>query len=126
MPLSPKAAVKEVQEFSYLVAKAFASVFRRPYYVRDILTQMDLIGVGSLSVVMLTGFFTGAVLTLQTSKTLSTFGAVGFTGSLVSVSLVRELGPVLASLLVARRGGSGMARDLGSMLVTAQMNDMRA
>ena len=78
MPLSPKAAIKEVQELSFLTAKAFTSMFRRPYYVRDILMQMDLIGVGSLTVVMLTGFFTGAVLTLQTSKELSRFGAVGF------------------------------------------------
>ena len=112
MPLSPKETVKEVQEFSYLVAKAFVAAFRRPYYVRDILTQMDLIGVGSLSVIVLTGFFTGAVLTLQTSKTLSTFGAVGFTGQLVAVSLVRELGPVLASLMVAGRVGSGIASEL--------------
>src|SRR2546425_2467363 len=126
MPVSVKAAVKEVQELSFLTAKAFGSIFRRPFYVRDILTQMDLIGVGSLAVVMLTGFFTGAVLTLQTSKTLSTFGAVGFTGSLVSVSLVRELGPVLASLMVAGRVGSGMASELGSMLVTEQINAMRA
>src|ERR1700740_404201 len=125
MPLSPKAAVKEVQELSLLTGKAFASIFRRPFYVRDILTQMDLIGVGSLSVVLLTGFFTGAVLTLQTSKTLTTFGAVGFTGSLVSVSLVRELGPVLASLMVAGRVGSGMASELGSMLVPAAMTGMR-
>src|SRR5215831_16868995 len=126
MPLSPKAAVKEVQDLALLAAKAFASMFRRPYYLRDILMQMDLIGVGSLTVVMLTGFFTGAVLTLQTSKTLSTFGAVGFTGGLVSVSLVRELGPVLASLMVAGRVGSGMASALGSMLVTEQINAMRA
>src|SRR5207249_5249070 len=126
MPLSPKAAVKEVQEFSYLVAKAFASVFRRPYYVRDILTQMDLIGVGSLSVIILTGFFTGAVLSLQSSKTLTTFGAVGVTGQLVAVSLVRELGPVLASLMVAGRVGSGIASELASMLVTEQINAMRA
>src|SRR4051812_384358 len=126
MPLSPKAAVKEVQDLSSLTGKAFASMFRRPFYVRDILMQMDLIGVGSLTVVMLTGFFTGAVLTLQTSKTLSQFGAVGFTGGLVSVSLVRELGPVLAALMVAGRVGSGMASELGSMLVTEQINAMRA
>src|SRR6476660_4237700 len=126
MPLSPKAAIKEVQELSLLTGKAFASMFRRPFYVRDILMQMDHIGVGSLTVVMLTGFFTGAVLTLQTSKTLTTFGAVGFTGSLVSVSLVRELGPVLAALMVAGRVGSGMASELGSMLVTEQINAMRA
>jgi len=126
MPISPKAAIKEVQDLSLLAVKAFASMFRRPFYVRDILMQMDLIGVGSLTVIMLTGFFTGAVLTLQTSKTLSTFGAVGFTGSLVSVSLVRELGPVLAALMVAGRVGSGMASGLGSMIVTEQVNAMRA
>ena len=126
MPVSPKAAVKEVQELSFLAAKSFVSIFRRPFYVRDILAQMDLVGVGSLTVVLLTGFFTGAVLTLQTSKTLTTFGAIGFTGSLVSVSLVRELGPVLASLMVAGRVGSGMASELGSMLVTEQINAMRA
>jgi phospholipid/cholesterol/gamma-HCH transport system permease protein len=126
MALSPKAAVKEVQDLSFLTARAFASIFQRPFYVRDILLQMDLIGVGSLTVVMLTGFFTGAVLTLQTSAQLSRFGAVGFTGGLVSVSLVRELGPVLAALMVAGRVGSGMASELGSMLVTEQINAMRA
>src|SRR4051812_6347471 len=126
MPLSPKAAVKEVQELSFLTGKAFASMFRRPFYVRDILTQMDIIGVGSLTVVMLTGFFTGAVLTLQSAKTLTTFGAVGFTGQLVAISLVRELGPVLASLMVAGRVGSGIASELGSMVVTEQVNAMRA
>jgi phospholipid/cholesterol/gamma-HCH transport system permease protein len=127
MPLLQlKAAVKEVQDLSVLTGKTFTSMFRRPFYVRDILLQMDLIGVGSLTVVMLTGFFTGAVLTLQTSKTLSQFGAVGFTGGLVSVSLVRELGPVLAALMVAGRVGSGMASELGSMLVTEQINAMRA
>jgi phospholipid/cholesterol/gamma-HCH transport system permease protein len=126
MPLTPKAAVKEVQDLSSLAAKAITSAFRRPYYFRDIVTQMDLIGVGSLSVVILTGFFTGAVLTLQTSKTLSTFGAVAFTGQLVALSLVRELGPVLASLMVAGRVGSGIASELGSMLVTEQINAMRA
>src|SRR5205809_2088283 len=126
MPVSPKAAVKEVQDVSFLAAKAFASMFRRPFYVRDILTQMDIVGVGSLTVVMLTGFFTGAVLTLQSSKTLTTFGAVAFTGQLVAVSLVRELGPVLTALMIAGRVGSGIASELGSMLVTEQVNAMRA
>jgi phospholipid/cholesterol/gamma-HCH transport system permease protein len=126
MPFSPKAAIKEVQDISLLAARALGSVFRRPYYVRDILLQMDEIGVGSLSVVLLTGFFTGAVLALQTSKTLSTFGAKGLTGSLVAVSLVRELGPVLSSLMLAGRIGSGIASELGSMVVTEQINAMRA
>lgn len=126
MPVSPRRAVFEVQEISTLTSKAIAGAFRRPFYVRDILAQMDLIGVGSLTVIILTGFFTGAVLTLQTAKTLATFGAKGFTGSLVAVSLVRELGPVLAALMFAGRVGSGMASELGSMLVTEQVNAMRA
>jgi phospholipid/cholesterol/gamma-HCH transport system permease protein len=126
MPISPKLAVKEIQDVSVLAAKSTASLFRRPFYVRDILIQMETVGVGSLAVCVLTGFFTGAVLTLQSSKTLSTFGAVGFTGSLVAISLVRELGPVLASLMVAGRVGSGIASELGSMVVTEQVNAMRA
>jgi phospholipid/cholesterol/gamma-HCH transport system permease protein len=126
MPFSLRAAVKEVQDISFLTAKSFISLFRRPFYLRDTLTQMDSIGVGSVPVVLLTGFFTGAVLTLQTAKTLTTFGAVGFTGTAVGLSLVRELGPVLASLMVAGRSGSGMASELGSMVVTEQVNAMRA
>ena len=126
MPFSPLAAVKEVQDISLLAVRAFVSAFRRPFYFRDIVAQMDLIGVGSLAVVMLTGFFTGAVLTLQTSKSLSQFGAKALTGQLVAISLVRELGPVLAALMVAGRVGSGMASELGSMLVTEQINAMRA
>src|SRR4030095_9396837 len=100
--------------------------FRRPYYVRDTLFQMEYIGVGSMPVVMLTGFFTGAVLTLQSANTLTRFGAAAQTGYAVGVSLVGELGPVIGSLMVAGRSGSGMASELGSMLVTEQVNAMRA
>jgi phospholipid/cholesterol/gamma-HCH transport system permease protein len=126
MPLSLRAAVKEVEDISFLTARAFFSAFRRPYYFRDIIQQMDSIGVGSIPVVALTGFFTGAVLALQSAKTLSTFGAVGQTGRAVGISLVKELGPVIGSLMVAGRSGSGMASELGSMVVTEQVNAMRA
>ena len=126
MPFSLRAAVKEVQDISFLTARAFVGAFRRPYYIRDIFSQMDSIGVGSLPVVLTTGFFTGAVLALQSAKTLSTFGASGSTGFAVGVSLVRELGPVIGSLMVAGRAGSGMASELGSMVVTEQINAMRA
>jgi phospholipid/cholesterol/gamma-HCH transport system permease protein len=126
MPLTLLAAVKEVQDISLLTARAFTSAFRRPYYFRDIIQQMDSIGVGAIPVVVLTGFFTGAVLALQSAKTLSTFGAVGETGRAVAISLVRELGPVIGSLMVTGRSGSGMASELGSMVVTEQVNAMRA
>lgn len=126
MPIGPKAAVIEVQETALLAVRSIRGAFRRPIYFRDILIQMDHIGVGSLTIIMLTGFSTGAVLTLQSSAAMSRFGAVGLTGSLVSVVLVRELGPVLSALLVAGRAGSGMASELGSMQVTEQVNAMRA
>jgi phospholipid/cholesterol/gamma-HCH transport system permease protein len=79
-----------------------------------------------LSITLLTSFFTGAVLALQSSKTLTSFGAVGYTGQLVSTSLIRELGPVLTAVVVAGRIGSGIASELGSMLISEQINAMRA
>jgi phospholipid/cholesterol/gamma-HCH transport system permease protein len=82
--------------------------------------------VGSLPIVILTGMFTGIVLALNTSKTLQQFGSLSLTGRLVSLSMVRELGPVLTSLMVAGRNASGMASELGSMRVTEQIDAMRA
>ncbi|HOT01252.1 MAG TPA: ABC transporter permease, partial [Acidobacteriota bacterium] len=116
----------EIQDFSLLAFKAILNLFRRPRYIRETFEQMDLIGVGSLTIIILTGFFTGGVLALQTASTLRSFGAVGLTGQLVSMSLVRELGPVLSALMIAGRIGSGIASELGSMVVTDQINAMRA
>lgn len=121
-----KLAVYEVQEAVLLSWNAFKALFKRPVYLRDIVQQMDVIGVGSLIIIVLTGFFTGAVLTLQSGLTIASFGAKGLTGRLVATSLVRELGPVLTSLMVAGRVGSGIAAELGSMLVTDQIDAMRA
>jgi phospholipid/cholesterol/gamma-HCH transport system permease protein len=118
--------VLEVQNLTILGIRSLVNMFRRPLYLRETFDQMDIIGVGSLVITMLTGFFTGAVLALQTSNTLSSFGAVAYTGQLVSVSLVRELGPVLTAVVVAGRIGSGIASELGSMLVSEQINAMRA
>src|SRR4051812_20344318 len=87
---------------------------------------MDIIGVGSLPIVVMTGFFSGAVMALQMSRALATYGATGQTGQIVAITLVRELGPVLSSLLVAGRNGSGIASELGSMKVTEQIDAMRA
>src|SRR5260221_14127725 len=86
---------------------------------------MDSLGVGSLSIVVLTGMFTGMVLALQSSATLDVFGARAYVGRLVCVSMVRELGPVLTALMVTGRVGSGMAAELGSMVVTQQIDALR-
>jgi phospholipid/cholesterol/gamma-HCH transport system permease protein len=121
-----KQVVLAVQEYSQLASRSVANIFRRPRYVADTLQQMDMIGVGSLPIVVLTGFFTGAVLALQGANTLQRFGSLTLIGQLVSLSMVRELGPVLTSLMVAGRNSSGMASELGSMKVTEQIDAMRA
>ncbi len=81
---------------------------------------------GSLTIVCLTGLFTGMVLTVQTSATLDAFGARPYVGRMVSLSMIRELGPVLTALMVSGRVGSGMAAELGSMVVTQQIDAMRS
>jgi phospholipid/cholesterol/gamma-HCH transport system permease protein len=121
-----KAAVQEVQEYMLLVGAATRAVFSRPVYVRDIVEQFEAIGIGSLSVVLLTGFFTGAALALQSGMTLDQFGARSLVGRLVSASMVKELGPVLTGLMLAGRVGSGIAAELGSMMVTDQINALRS
>jgi phospholipid/cholesterol/gamma-HCH transport system permease protein len=121
-----KEPVLAVQEFFFLAGRALKNVFRSPHYSDDIALQMDIIGVGSLPIVVLTGFFSGAVMALQMSRALSQYGQVGKTGTLVSLTLVRELGPVLTALMVAGRNSSGMASELGSMKVTEQIDAMRA
>jgi phospholipid/cholesterol/gamma-HCH transport system permease protein len=114
------------QEYVYLVARAIANVFTPPFYVSDLLSQMDQIGVGSVPIVTLTGFFIGVVMVLQTSSQFERFGETALTGDAVSLALVRELGPVIAALLVTGRNGSAIASELGSMVVTEQIDAMRA
>src|ERR1700690_2922859 len=121
-----KEQVEAVQDYSLLAFRSLTNIFGHPRYFADTLLQADSIGVGSLPIVILTGFFTGAVLALQTSSTLQQFGSLSLTGKLVSLSMVRELGPVLTGLMVAGRNSSGMASELGSMVVTEQIDAMRA
>ena len=120
-----KAAVLEIQEYVKLQVATIRAIFSPPFYVRDIIEQFESIGFGSLTVVVLAGFFTGAVLALQTGITLDQFGARPFVGRLVSASMVKELGPVLTGLMLAGRIGSGIAAELGSMVVTDQINALR-
>jgi phospholipid/cholesterol/gamma-HCH transport system permease protein len=121
-----KEKIHAVQGYSLLAARSVGNLFRQPRYMADTLQQADVIGVGSLVIVVLTGFFTGAVLALQTSNTLQQFGSLSLTGQVVTLSMVRELGPVLTGLMVAGRNASGMASELGSMVVTEQIDAMRA
>ena len=121
-----KSAVLEVQEYVRLQITVVRAACSRPFSMHDLIEQLDQIGIGSLTVVVLTGFFTGAVLALQSGITLDQFGARPFVGRLVSASMVKELGPVLTGLMLAGRVGSGIAAELGSMVVTDQINALRA
>jgi phospholipid/cholesterol/gamma-HCH transport system permease protein len=121
-----KAALLEIQEYVRMIQKVLRGVVTPPYYFRDIVEQFEAIGVGSLTVVLLTGMFTGMVLALQSGFTLDQFGARSMVGRLVSASMVKELGPVLTGLMVAGRVGSGIAAELGSMVVTDQISALRA
>jgi phospholipid/cholesterol/gamma-HCH transport system permease protein len=121
-----KKAALEVQEYVKLVSAALHGIFTRPLYRHDIVEQFDAIGVGSLTVVLLTGFFTGAALCSQSGLTLDAFGARPIVGRLVSASMIKELGPVLTALMLTGRIGSGIAAELGSMVVTDQIFALRA
>jgi phospholipid/cholesterol/gamma-HCH transport system permease protein len=121
-----KRQVLSVQEYAQLTFRSLANLASSPRYWSDTLEQMDLIGVGSLPIVILTGFFIGGVMVLQTASQFEKFGETALTGDAVSLALVRELGPAITALLVAGRNASGIASELGSMVVTEQVDAMRA
>jgi phospholipid/cholesterol/gamma-HCH transport system permease protein len=121
-----KRRVLELQNYALLSVRSLTNLLTGPRYLNDTLLQMDIVGVGSLPIVMLTGFFIGAVLVLQTASQFERFGQTALTGDVVALALVRELGPTITALLVAGRNASGMASELGSMVVTEQVDAMRA
>jgi phospholipid/cholesterol/gamma-HCH transport system permease protein len=121
-----KRLLASVQDYSAMAARSLANLASGPRYFQDLLDQMDDIGVGSLPIVLVSGFFIGAVMVLQTGSQFVRFGQTALTGDIVSLALVRELGPTLTGILVAGRCASGMASELGSMLVTEQVDAMRA
>ncbi len=116
----------ELQEVTNLIISAFLGLFKSPHYFKETVQQMDLIGVGSLPIVLLTGFFTGGVLILQTYPTFEYYALQDQAGKSVATSLIRELGPVLTALRVSGRIGSAIAAELGSMVVSQQIDAMRA
>ena len=116
----------QLQEISFLIWRAFTGLFRKPRYLSETIRQMDLIGVGSLPIVLLTGFFTGGVLILQVYPTLQYYSIQNEAGHQIAVSLIRELGPVLSALMVSGRIGSAISAELGSMVVSQQIDAMRA
>src|ERR1700726_3804140 len=121
-----KQLLANVQDYAEMSGRALLNLASGPRYFQDILDQMDDIGVGSLPIVLMAGFFIGAVMVLQTGSQFTRFGQTALTGDVVSIALVRELGPTLTGILVAGRSASGIASVLGSMVVTEQVDAMRA
>ncbi len=121
-----KNLVLTVQDYTLFALRAFTNLYRPPVYWSDFLIQADIIGVGSLPIVILSGVSTGGVLALQSAATLSAFGATAVTGQFVALTMIRELGPVLTGVMVSGRNASSMASELGSMVVTEQIDAMRA
>lgn len=116
----------DLQEISLMIWRSLFGLCRKPRYWAEAVKQMDLIGVGSLPIIILTGFFTGGVLVLQTFPTLQYYAIQNESGRSVATSLIRELGPVLAALMVAGRVGSAISAELGSMVVSQQIDAMRS
>jgi phospholipid/cholesterol/gamma-HCH transport system permease protein len=117
--------VSELQDFYFLSVSGPLGLIRKPYYFKDMVEQMDYAGPGSLVIVLLVSFFLGMALSLQLSAELSRVGLKMYTGSIVGVSIVRELGPVVTALVFAGRVGSGMASELGSMILGHQVDTLR-
>lgn len=119
-----KSFLQEVGELSYFTGNFFIEVFKRPFEFKELLRQCFYIGNRSLLLVGVTGFIIGLVFTLQSRPTLEEFGAASWIPSMVSVSIIREIGPIITALICAGRIGSGIGAELGSMRVTEQIDAM--
>jgi phospholipid/cholesterol/gamma-HCH transport system permease protein len=116
----------ELGQIGILTFDFFRHLLRRPFEVQPLVDQLDSVGYRSLNVVNLTAIFSGMVLALQMGQFLAKFGAKIYVSRIMGISLLREMGPVLAALMVAARVGAGITAELGTMKVTDQIDAMRA
>ncbi|MCA0154248.1 MlaE family ABC transporter permease [Winogradskyella vincentii] len=114
----------ETGEIAYFTKRFFTEMFRRPFEMKEFFRQCYQMGNRSLLLVGITGFIIGLVLTLQTRPTLMEFGAESWMPSMVGISIVREVGPIITALVCAGRIGSSIGAELGSMRVTEQIDAM--
>lgn len=114
----------EIGDLAYFTNRYFKEVLKPPFEFKELLRQCYNMGNRSLLLVGITGFIIGLVLTLQTRPTLMEFGAVSWMPSMVGISIVREIGPIITTLVCAGRIGSGIGAELGSMRVTEQIDAM--
>lgn len=121
---SLKNFIVEIGEMSYFSIRFLKEFYKKPYEFQEFLKQCYSIGNRSLFLVSVTGFIIGLVFTLQTRPTLMEFGAVSWMPSMVSISIIREIGPIITGLICAGKIGSGIGAEIGSMRVTEQIDAM--
>ncbi len=117
--------ISDLQDLYFLSFHGITGLAKKPFYLRDLIEQMDYAGAGSFSIVLLVSLFLGMALSLQLSAELSSFGLKMYTGNIVGISIIREIGPVVTALVFAGRVGSGMASELGSMILGHQVDTLR-
>ncbi|HXX80951.1 MAG TPA: ABC transporter permease [Thermodesulfovibrionales bacterium] len=120
-----KELIGDLQNFYLLSVHGLLGVVRKPFYLRDTLEQMDYAGAGSFFIIILVSLFVGMALSLQLAAELSVLGLKMYTGKVVGISIIREIGPVAAALVFTGRVGSGMASELGSMVLGHQVDTLR-
>ncbi|HTZ19055.1 MAG TPA: ABC transporter permease [Dissulfurispiraceae bacterium] len=125
MKIDLKKTADELQEYYILSAKGLAGVVRRPFYLRDFIEQMDYAGAGSVLIVCLVSLFIGMALSLRLAAELSVMGLKMYTGKVVGISIISEIGPVAAALVYSGRVGAGMASELGLMILGHQVDSLR-
>lgn len=117
--------INNLQDFYLLSTRGLMGIVRRPLYLKDLIEQMDYAGAGSFAIVFPVALFIGMALSLQLSAELSVLGLKMYTGKIVGVSIIREIGPVVVALVFAGRVGSGIASELGSMILGHQVDSLR-
>ncbi len=124
--VSIKLYTEALGAYTLLLLDVVRDIFRHGVNLREMVRYLVVIGLKSLPIVLLTAVFTGMVLAIQTSYGLHRFGAKNYVGNLVGLALARELGPVLTAIMVCGRVGAGIAAELASMVVTEQVDAIRA
>ncbi|MCX8031537.1 MAG: ABC transporter permease [Thermodesulfovibrionales bacterium] len=125
MSIKIKKLLSDLQDYYILSFKGLIGIFRKPFYSKDVLDQMDYAGAGSFLIVMIVSLFIGMALSLQLSAELASLGLKMYTGKVVGISIIREVGPVTAALVYCGRVGAGMASELGSMIIGHQVDSLR-
>lgn len=123
--MNAKSIIKDLQDFYLLSFRGIGGIFRKPFYFDDFVDQMSYAGAGSIVIVALVSLFIGMALSLQISAEFAILGLQMYTGQVVGISMISEVGPVTIGLIYAGRSGSGMASELGSMILRNQIDTLR-